>query len=805
MPKNRSSDLPQAWSIFIARTLLAWQGRNGATSAETLKTRFSTHPYGLEGAWFNALQTLEPEEAWGLSRTDSDAALQLFLAGCPDYCDWARAAIAPPAISIDWRAGQPTLAPSSIEQWERLCNDIDGDAMLCFDLIDRYGPAAIQRIPELSDWKTIPRASDHELRVLHARGLSDLHVHAGGARIPQAAWMDVMDSLENADDLRELNRAYRDDDPARSFIDEIAQARMVRTKLADAVGVSGSGGGAGGARWWDWSHHRLVPERLLLARAWAVALGHDDPADVKDVTDRLDAYLGHKNRFMALVRQPIFAGTPGLRLFDTRYVGALWRPSAKRTRRRQPIFRSSMRFHTRREANAAAYMLESPHLRRIELRLAPFRRPIDYLLFFKHWNMAVQELGGTFSTPQRPALDIRFAVHFLRTARPATDATARSGAARQLIDALDRHTAVLRLAYARATGDQVRLLAPLSRIDMAGQERDTQVVAFALHLRLLRDDPEAMASLEDAAAGHPCAAVLKHWLELRERGLHRPLVDSPRLGITVHAGEDFADVLDGVHQIAAAIEALDLAAGDSVGHGLALAAPVTATLPARGPMLPRGTQHDSLCWLLHFIETRDRDRRFIGLRGDLAAAVVRSGLDIHSADPAADRTADATADDFIWTYLHKQRPRKATYDSASRIRQRLVEADYLSDAVRGRREMPVPLDQVRNGLGEAIRWAQAELVRIATDRRIVIELNPASNVRISGADAPSGSPTVALARATEQGLLACVNTDNPGVFSSCIENEYALLLHGLLAAGATQGEARRILETLRRTGMELLN
>jgi hypothetical protein len=90
-------------------------------------------------------------------------------------------------------------------------------------------------------------------------------------------------------------------------------------------------------------------------------------------------------------------------------------------------------------------------------------------------------------------------------------------------------------------------------------------------------------------------------------------------------------------------------------------------------------------------------------------------------------------------------------------------------------------------------------------KRIVVETNPASNLRISGATRLRDSPAVMLARQSRDGLLVCVNTDNPGVFASRIENEYALLLQGLDEAGTPQGEARDILERARRVGMDLVH
>ena len=85
-------------------------------------------------------------------------------------------------------------------------------------------------------------------------------------------------------------------------------------------------------------------------------------------------------------------------------------------------------------------------------------------------------------------------------------------------------------------------------------------------------------------------------------------------------------------------------------------------------------------------------------------------------------------------------------------------------------------------------------------------MNPASNVRVSGAGHTHTSPTVRLFQAVANGLLACINTDNPGTFSSCIENEYGVLLDGcdLDETGMNVRELRDLMERVRLIGMESL-
>lgn len=82
-------------------------------------------------------------------------------------------------------------------------------------------------------------------------------------------------------------------------------------------------------------------------------------------------------------------------------------------------------------------------------------------------------------------------------------------------------------------------------------------------------------------------------------------------------------------------------------------------------------------------------------------------------------------------------------------------------------------------------------------------MNPASNLRISGMASTASSPATVLLQKVANGLLACINTDNPAVFASCIENEYALLLDGLRET-MNPSAARDLLEKARQIGMETL-
>jgi hypothetical protein len=164
----------------------------------------------------------------------------------------------------------------------------------------------------------------------------------------------------------------------------------------------------------------------------------------------------------------------------------------------------------------------------------------------------------------------------------------------------------------------------------------------------------------------------------------------------------------------------------------------------------------------------------------------------------------ARYNDFIWVWQHKMLPLMKEYREAGSLRREMVKLEYKAPIIR-QREAPCELDPDRRRLRDAVNLARDTLLDQIRERRIVIETNPASNLRISGANQLGKSPAVALLQQMRRGLLTCVNTDDPGVFGSRIENEYALLLQGLLEAGTQQGEARDLLERSRAVGMDLLH
>lgn len=795
--RPQHSEQVSAFRQLLARALILWPERIAKqkwplTPREAQRLDFAGH-----------LKKHFEREIAGLSLTDLDRMLESFLESENSLLAWHRILFERQLQGIDWRQGEPQLPMDGISEWVRLCNQFDPCSLLTLHwALGRRSGESHRRLPS---WRTTPVASDMELRALWRRGLSDMHVHIGGVRLVPEAWLTLMERESALAPFEALAKAYATSGAALRH--EVLTARRHRAALLNAAGMSGLGADLELDRgaWWTWSPARLDTERQMLAGAWlklirlehAAAGDKASAAERDDLVRNLDMYLGRKHGFFALVRQPAFLNAPGLRQFDKRYFGVL--KTKARGDRGPDSYKPNLRKRMIPIGNAFRYLTESPDLKRIELRMAPYSRAPDYLRFFKDWSQLKGQIDRRFreEAEQRGELprqvDVRFAVHFKRS---ASARGVRANAAAQL-DRLDRETAALRIALGRDHVAADILRSTLARIDVAGQERDTACDLYHFHLRLLRGDSEALGALEADEVPLRFAPHVKAWRNLVERNLHRAGTRERSLGLTIHAGEDFADKLDGLYQISSALDACQLRDGDGIGHALALAASAKADGPLQ--MLELGANLDSLCWLFSLLEDNwnglenERSRihqQIWRLQRQLSE---RAGLPLPS---------NASVEDFTNIWRMRCRHARATRDLTP-IRRRLLRNESAPSMIRAR-EHAEPVGAERDFPGSITR-AREQLLAEIIRRRVIIEMNPSSNLRISGAAQSSLNPTFEILAETKSGLLACINTDNPGVFGTCVENEYGLLLDAARESGTISERAiRDWLEAARRTGVELL-
>ena len=238
--------------------------------------------YGVEeaGAVADMIRPELVKDFPSASSNDIRYGLQALLLKYPALSDWHRALLAAEDIELLWRDGQPRVPSGSILPWLQLSNSFDEDTLIAHDFAFNHslGGKAVEFV--LPNWRTVARAGDRDLDVLLSQGVTDLHIHVGGVRMPQVAWMKLMSregahrafsSLATKYEKRDQPSDGFSDHPRRGFAERIAKARDARIRLLNKVGLRASGSDRphpGGVEQ-VWHHWKLSLERDLLIRCWS--------------------------------------------------------------------------------------------------------------------------------------------------------------------------------------------------------------------------------------------------------------------------------------------------------------------------------------------------------------------------------------------------------------------------------------------------------------------------------------------------------------------------------------------------------
>ncbi|WP_437952417.1 hypothetical protein WME98_17975 [Sorangium sp. So ce296] len=348
-------------------------------------------------------------------------------------------------------------------------------------------------------------------------------------------------------------------------------------------------------------------------------------------------------------------------------------------------------------------------------------------------------------------------------------------------------------------------------------ERQRQAVAIET---ALQRHPELLlvlrgidvANVELAVPTWPLVPLFRRVREASRRasarlGRVRPRWEAGPMRATVHAGEDFRRLVEGLRRIHEPIEFGMLEMGDRLGHAVALGEdPERWAAAARTVAQPAEERLDDLLWELERYRRREigaETGRLEHVRGEAVALAreiydgdERFDLDDLLAARALRHSAAALAR--VGYPFFRERP-------VRRAPERLFQR-YLSDAevfARGQRPVHVEADATEAAmLRAAQRWLRGALGA----REITVECNPSSNLLIAdylaldehaafrlqpvaGMTAPEGPP-----------VLVSVNTDNPVTFASSLADEFAHIYFALLGRDVPADAALAWLDKARENG-----
>lgn len=291
---------------------------------------------------------------------------------------------------------------------------------------------------------------------------------------------------------------------------------------------------------------------------------------------------------------------------------------------------------------------------------------------------------------------------------------------------------------------------------------------------------------------------------------------------TFHAGEDFYDLADGLRAIEEAITFLRLGASDRIGHALALGINADKFYSTRHYVcaLPKQWMLDNAVWLLMkskqygiSIDTKTEwflTTTFKQLADEIGYSTLDKNNDIEIPDISDYWDSMILRGDDPDMYCGDGNvkdifsPSQETWDHYA-----LLHSDY-AEFVRNTNQRAVKLFLAYHG-NESIRWCgekvkvfklplgysklitdlQNAMIKDLARRQICIECCPSSNVRIGRLDKFENHPIFRFSPInpvqTRHPLAVTVNTDDLGVFSTSLPNEYSLLALALLKKTDLEG------------------
>ncbi|RCK29398.1 hypothetical protein [Thalassospira lucentensis] len=714
---------------------------------------------------------------------DIDATSRKLFTDHSTFLDWYDCILEKSGFELKIFASRPVIGLLGLPQWRHATAHCDPDALICLYAAKRltdspFGQESI--VEQLKGWKTLIRAEDPDLDDVLRDGCSDTHIHLEAADPIPVAWLRLMAGWVRVEDFKR----YNSDEIIELANDNFAAIDREREKLAisEALEIRSSllrHCGIAEVANRDWvedelsSEAYLAEEREFLFAAWRILLIGD-----RKLASGLSRYLYGKNLF--LYRHQQFPGSGiGLNVFRD-YL------DRGETIIENRLKKSSKRAQENRIFRLSSCAFEPEVIKHIEFRIAPQKTKKKYYQFFDLWEKRVLPRLKLDEKDRSAA----FVVHFIRNNMYGGGRKLDEGVPFEKVRKdLDKQTVELHM-FRR---EQPVLSRNIVGIDVANIERGCPPEIFSPFLKLLRGE----VSLADNRREWGQAHVPKFWRRLKEefRGnLHRHPYGLPRLGLTYHAGEDFYHLTDGLRQIDMLSNHL-LSEGDRIGHGLALGIDPNDFQSgfSRNRQAPAGVLLSNFIWLLRMGD--ENGLLSSALRHTLKNAVFRLAERAYGTDLRLDALNSLQSIRFDFLPDQNAEPTtlagklywRETYKKT--VRETLNSASDPSDFA------------ILNECSELLRSVQELVIRKLQRKGITVEVNPSSNTATGAVDEMVNHPLFNIVETLDSGAGISVNTDDPGVFSTRLDNEFGMVFGAMLVRfDGDRPRARRYLQQMRDAG-----
>lgn len=488
--------------------------------------------------------------------------------------------------------------------------------------------------------------------------------------------------------------------------------------------------------------------------------------------------------------------------------------------------------------------LQNPYLRKLEVRIAPPDPPgksNDVFLMKRKLAKHIYPLFKAYLQLVEESIDAEEMI----TPRGALFAGEYEASDRRLV------TNVVTQAIGRPIGMLGVVFHFMKAEDMQGIEKcwvdgmlQSGVVATKLYFQELRDKyrtqmeairglREEIEFLSDYIVGIDAAGA-EHSLEpwvlapiyqlARDSRTHKlihqnaPYRRIRNLGLTYHVGEDFRHLISGLRHIDEVIEHCQFHAGDRIGHAIALGISSEEWYQRnRVVIMPRIEYMENLLWIWG-IHKDARLSRFLDI-SYLEKQVLQEAEKIYHHMTGITVYALWKAYRNKFSLLDGPHPFEINYGETGRPRlfctyirsddmwdeDKLAHAQHCKCYLYGMVE-PIHIEITREDIA-IIEHLQQVLKEKVSREGIVVETNPTSNRAIGDIEhlfkhyiQRLNQRSVSDDHNVENGIMVTINSDDPVIFNTNINNEFAYMFYALLDKGYAREDILNWIDKVRELG-----
>lgn len=321
------------------------------------------------------------------------------------------------------------------------------------------------------------------------------------------------------------------------------------------------------------------------------------------------------------------------------------------------------------------------------------------------------------------------------------------------------------------------------------------------------------ASLENATEPWVYAPVFSHARNKNNTVVYWDDKESKiqNIGFTYHVGEDFRHIVSGLRHIDEVLDNYSYHTGDRLGHAIALGIDIDLWMnKCEMVAIPIMEYLDNLLWMWSYSKQND-------------TSIITDKLEyriMETAERIYKRKMQGINVYTLWrVYRRKFKSYHNNCDNVEKDNCVIIEknieiwnedkllATHFCPCYYEKYKMPIVVSTRENeGLYKEL---QNMLIKKVEKMGVYVETNPSSNTAISDMSGIFCHPIIRLnnrglniPKEKETCVLSTINSDDPVVFSTNVENEIAYIYYALLDKGCKREEALEWIDKIRKHGID---